>query len=240
METGEKRAFKNGIYEQLARIGKAVSNPHRLELLDVLAQGERRVELLAQETHLTVANTSQHLQVLRAAHLVEVRRDGVSIYYRLASPSVYRLWGALRDAGQSQLAEIDRLVDLYLRERKAFAPISREELQARLSDGDTIVLDVRPALEYRHGHITGARSIPVDELEKRLEELDPQRDIVAYCRGVYCVFADEAVSLLRARGLHAYRYAEGFPDWAAADLPITRDDTAQPISANTNAPTTAG
>jgi rhodanese-related sulfurtransferase len=214
------RAFKDPLYAQFARLGKALASPARLELLDLLAQGERPVEDLAHEAHLSTANASAHLQVLSRAHLAASRKVGLRVYYRLADPSVYRLWVALREAGRSQLAEIDRLVAGYLQDRQKFAPISREELLARLAAGNTIVLDVRPALEYQQGHIASARSIPVDALEQRLAELDPQREVVAYCRGVYCVFADEAVALLRAHGIQAFRYEEGFPDWAAAGLPV--------------------
>ncbi|HEX6123067.1 MAG TPA: metalloregulator ArsR/SmtB family transcription factor, partial [Ktedonobacterales bacterium] len=208
------------LYAQFARLGKALSSPARLELLDLLAQGERSVEALAREAGLTVANASAHLQVLARAQLVLPRKSGLHVHYQLADPSVYRLWVALREVGSAQLAEIDRLVGTYLRDRQTLEPLSRDDLLARLTRGDTVVLDVRPTLEYRQGHIAGARSIPLDELDARLGELDPQCEIVAYCRGPYCVFADEAVALLRARGLRAFRYGEGFPDWAAAGFPV--------------------
>ena len=214
------RAFKERLYAQFARLGKALASPARLELLDLLAQGERSVEALARETNLSMANASAHLQVLARAQLVASRKMGLRVHYRLADPSVYRLWAALREAGTSQLAEIDRLAGMYLQDRQALEPLSRDELLARLTRGDTVVLDVRPALEYQQGHIAGARSTPLDELEARLAELDPAREVVAYCRGPYCVFADEAVALLRAHGRRAYRYAEGFPEWAAAQLPV--------------------
>ena len=196
-----------------------------MELLDLLAQGERSVEELAREAGLSLANASAHLQALARAQLVAARKAGLHVYYRLADPSVYRLWAALREAGSAQLAEIDRLVRLYLDDRQALEPLSRADFLLRLTVGETVVLDVRPTLEYRQGHVAGARSIPVAELEARLGELDPRREVVAYCRGPYCVFADEAVALLRARGLRAYRYAEGFPEWAMAGLPIAEGDT---------------
>jgi rhodanese-related sulfurtransferase len=218
-----ERAFKASLYRQFARLGKALASPARLELLDLLAQGERSVEELAQEADLGMANASAHLQALSRAQLVASRKTGLRVYYRLADPSVFRLWVALREAGECQLAEIDRLVTTYLQDRHALQPVSRKDLVQRLSDGETIVLDVRPLLEYRQGHIAGARSIPVEELERRLAELAPHRQIVAYCRGPYCVFADEAVTMLRAHGFAAQRYVEGYPDWAAAGLPITRD-----------------
>jgi rhodanese-related sulfurtransferase len=214
------RTFKASLYRQFARLGKALASPARLELLDLLAQGERSVEELAQEAALSVANASAHLQALSQAQLVASRKAGLRVYYRLADPSVFQLWVALRTAGEHQLAEIDRLVALYFQDRQTLQPLSREELQERLTDGQTIVLDVRPALEYRQGHIVGARSMPVNELEQRLAELEAHRQIVAYCRGPYCVFADEAVTLLRGRGFQAQRYAEGYPDWAAAGLPV--------------------
>jgi rhodanese-related sulfurtransferase len=220
MQTDEKRAFKNQLYEQFARLGKALANPHRLELLDVLAQCERTVEALAQETGLSVANASQHLQILRTAHLVEVRREGVSMYYRMADESVFRMWQAMRTVGEAQLAEIDRVVQMFLQDRTRLQPIDAQELLQSLSDDQVIVLDVRPAEEYAAGHLPRARSIPVTELEARLAELPVDREIVAYCRGPYCVFADEAVALLRARGYQAHRLAEGLPDWKALGFPI--------------------
>src|SRR5690348_13283303 len=179
------RAFKERLYAQFARLGKALASPARLELLDLLAQGERPVEELAREAALSVANASAHLQVMARAQLVAPRRVGLRVYYRLADPSVYALWAALRDAGSRQLAEIDRLVATYLENRPALEPVSRDDLLARLAGGATVVLDVRPALEYRHGHIAGAHSVPLDELERRLGELDPAREVIAYCRGPY-------------------------------------------------------
>jgi rhodanese-related sulfurtransferase len=220
MQTDEKRTFKNQLYEQFARLGKALASPHRLELLDVLAQCERTVEALAQETCMSVANASQHLQVLRAAHLVEVRREGVSMYYRLADEGVFRMWQAMRTVGEAQLAEIDRVVQTFLQDRTLLQPMGAQELLHRLSDDQVIVLDVRPAVEYIAGHLPQARSIPVTELETRLAELPVDKEIVAYCRGPYCVFADEAVAFLRARGYHAYRLEQGLPEWRTLGLPV--------------------
>jgi rhodanese-related sulfurtransferase len=171
-----------------------------------------------------VANASAHLKVLRHACLVESRKDGLRVYYRLADPAVYRLWSALRHVGERQLAEIDRLVATYLREREELEAVSRDELRGRLAEGTVTVLDVRPAVEYRQGHIAGARSVPMGELAARLDELDPAREVVAYCRGPYCVYADEAVALLRDRGYAATRYEEGYPEWAAAGLPVAGDE----------------
>jgi len=221
-----QRAFKDQMYAQFARLGKALASPARLELLDLLAQGERPVEALALEAALSVANASAHLRVLHQARLVESRKEGLRVYYRLADPAVYRLWSALRQVAERQLAEIDRLVATYLTERETLEALSRDELRQRLAEGTAAVVDVRPAVEYRQGHIAGARSIPVDELAARLDELDPAQEVVAYCRGPYCVFADEAVALLRDRGYAATRYAEGYPEWAAAGLPIAPDERA--------------
>jgi rhodanese-related sulfurtransferase/DNA-binding transcriptional ArsR family regulator len=220
MQTSEKRTFKNQLYEQFARLGKALASPHRLELLDVLAQCERTVEALALETGMPVANASQHLQVLRAAHLVEVRREGVSMYYRLADESVFSMWQALRTVGEAQLAEIDRVVQAFLQDRTRLQPMSAHELLQRLSDDQILLLDVRPTEEYEAGHLPQARSIPVTELEARLAELPVDREIVAYCRGPYCVFADEAVVLLRGRGYQARRLEQGVPEWRLLGLPV--------------------
>src|SRR5205823_1827365 len=212
MKTQDKRAFKNQLYEQFARIGKALSSAHRLELLEVLAQGEHSVEVLAQETGMPVANASQHLQVLRAAQLVEVRREGVYIYYRLADEQVFTLWQAMRQVGEARIAEIDRIVDIYLHDRSLLQPIGAHELLQRLVDDNIILLDVRPVEEYAAGHLPEALSIPVAELEARLQELPSDKEIVAYCRGPYCVFADEAVVLLHAIGYSSRRLEVGVPD----------------------------
>jgi rhodanese-related sulfurtransferase len=214
------RPFKDRLYAEFAAIGKALANPHRLELLDLLAQGERSVEELAAEAALSVANASAHLQVLRRARLVEAERRGLNVLYRLASPEVFQLWRTLRDLGSARLAEIDRLVQTYLTDRAALEAIGREELRRLLAEGAVVVLDVRPDVEFRQGHIPGARSIPVAELDRRLAELPRDREIVAYCRGPYCVFADEAVQLLRRHGFRARRLADGLPEWRAAGLPV--------------------
>jgi rhodanese-related sulfurtransferase len=225
------REFKDQLYAEFARIGKALASSQRLELLDLLAQGERSVEDLAREAALPIANASQHLHVLRAARLVDSRKEGLYVYYRLADPAVYTLWRALREVGERQLAEIDRLVETYMRHPEHLEPLSRDDLVRRLSEGDAILLDVRPALEYQQGHITGARSIPVEQMAARLDELNPDQEVVAYCRGPYCVFADEAIALLRSRGFTARRYVEGYPEWAAAGLPIERGPTTDETTA---------
>ncbi len=216
----DKRAFKNQLYEHFARIGKALSSGHRLELLEVLAQGEHSVEALAHETEMSVANASQHLQVLRAAQLVEVRREGIYIYYRLADERVFGMWQAVRQVGEARIAEIDRVVDTYLHDRNLLQPIGAHELLQRLVDDNVILLDVRPVEEYAAGHLPNARSIPVAELEAHLSELPQDKEIVAYCRGPYCVFADEAIALLRTSGYIARRLEQGLPDWRALGLPV--------------------
>jgi rhodanese-related sulfurtransferase/DNA-binding transcriptional ArsR family regulator len=220
MNKQDKRAFKDQLYEQFARIGKALASAHRLELLEVLAQGEHSVEELARETGMPVANASQHLQVLRAAQLVDVRREGVYIYYRLADEQVFTLWQTMRQVGEARIAEIDRIVDTYLHDRNQLQPIGAAELLQRLVEGNIILLDVRPAEEYTAGHLPDALSIPVAELEARLPELPQDKEIVAYCRGPYCVFADEAVALLRTNGYNAHRLEQGLPDWRALGLPV--------------------
>lgn len=216
------RAFKDHLYAQFARLGKALASPLRLELLDVLAQGERTVEELAQETARPIANTSQHLRVLYQARLVEVRKDGLYAYYRLADPAVFAALQAVRVLGERQLAEIDRLVETYLHHPEHLAPISSVELSHRMAEGVVVVLDVRPAIEYHQGHITGAVSMPLDELEARLADIPPNQEIVAYCRGPYCLFADDAVALLTVKGYRARRLQEGYPEWQAAGLPTER------------------
>lgn len=220
MQTSEKRTLKNQLYEQFARIGKALASPHRLELLEVLAQCERTVEALAHETGLAVANASQHLQVLRAARLVETRREGTSIFYRLASESVSALWLSLRTVGESHLAEIDWVVAAFLQDRAQWQPITAEALLKELRGDQVILLDVRPAEEYQAGNLPRALSIPVAELEARLSEVPPDREIIAYCRGPYCVFADEAVEILRTHRYHARRLEQGVADWRALGLPV--------------------
>ncbi len=220
MKIETKRQFKDQLYAQFARIGKALANPHRLELLDLLAQGERTVEELADETTLPIANVSQHLQVLRAAQLVDVRRQGLYAYYRLADQRVFQVWQTLRKLGDLQLAEVNHLARNFLQDRSAFQSITATELLQRLETGSGLVLDVRPETEYRSGHIAGARSIPINELESRLDELPRGQEIIAYCRGPYCVFADEAVTLLLQHGYDARRLIEGLPDWQALDLPV--------------------
>src|SRR6266545_188472 len=217
------RAAKAVLFDEFARVGKALASGRRIELLDVLANGERTVEGLAREGGLSVANTSQHLQVLRRARLVATRRDGTSVYYRLASPEVFELWRALRTLATSRLAEVERLAAAYLGARDELEPVTREELARRLQDDDgLVVLDVRPVAEHAAGHLPGAVSIPLAELRRRLAELPGDREIVAYCRGPFCAFAHEAVAVLTDAGLTARRLEDGLPEWAAGGLAVTR------------------
>jgi rhodanese-related sulfurtransferase len=217
------RGAKMALFDQFARAAKALASGRRLELLDVLANGERSVDALAGEVGLSVANTSQHLQVLRQAGLVATRREGTSIHYRLAGPEVFELWRSLRTLASARLAEVERLTAAYLGGRDELEPVTREELTRRLQDGDPlVVLDVRPAAEHAAGHLPGAVSIPVGELRRRLAELPADREIVAYCRGPYCAFAHQAVALLREEGFTAQRLEDGLPEWRAAGLAVTR------------------
>lgn len=220
MKPEKKRQFKARLFGEFARIGKALASPHRLQLIEVLAQGERTVEQLAADVGSPVANVSQHLQVLRAAQLVTVRREGLYAHYALSDPHVFRVWQALRDLGQARLAEVDQVVTEYLGSRDEMEAVTAAELHRRFQAGDVVVLDVRPQLEFEAGHIAGARSVPFDELIKRLRELPPDTEIVAYCRGPYCVFADEAVAALRAKGFRAKRLTDGLPDWRLRGFPV--------------------
>lgn len=210
---------KTALYEQFARIGKALANPARLELLDLLAQGERSVEDLADAAGLRIGNTSAQLQQLRNARLVATRKDGTRVYYRLADDDVAAFTATLKLLAHGRLAEIDAAARAYLGDRDSMTPLTRDQLAARIDDGDVTVLDVRPAAEYRAGHIPGARSIPLDELTERLAELPRDTDVVAYCRGPYCVFAPEAVRVLRAAGYRARLLEDGLPEWRLAGYP---------------------
>ena len=217
------RAAKTALFDEFARAAKALASGRRIELLDVLANGERTVEVLAAEVGLSVANTSQHLQILRRAGLVAGRKEGTSVYYRLAAPEVFELWRAVRSLAASRLAQVERLAAAYLGARDELEPVTREELGRRLEDDDDlVVLDVRPAAEHAAGHLPGAVSIPVGELRRRLADLPRDREIVAYCRGPYCAYAHEAVALLRQEGFSARRLEDGLPEWQAAGLAVSR------------------
>lgn len=211
---------KLALFAEFASVARALGHPHRLELLEHLAQGERSVETLAKRTNLSVANASQHLQQLRRAGLVASRRDGKFVLYRLADENVLALMNSVQRVAEQNLAEVDRIVHGYFNDRDAMEPVSREDLLQRSRDGVVTVLDVRPADEFAMGHLPGAVNIPLGELETRLSELDAGQEIVAYCRGTYCVLSFEAVAALRARGFNVRRLEEGFPEWKAAGLGI--------------------
>lgn len=203
------------MYEQIARVGKAVASPHRLELLDLLSQGARTVESLADAGGMPMANASQHLQVLRAARLVETRKRGLFVEYRLADPGVERFYLALRSLAEARLAELQDIARRFVDERDGLEQVDREQLLRRVRSGEVTVIDVRPAEEYRAAHIPGAISVPLAELKQRLADLPQGREIVAYCRGPYCVMAIEAVEVLRRKGLRARRMEDGVADWRA-------------------------
>ena len=221
-----KRIVKDRVYEQLARIGTAVSSAKRLEILDLLSQSPRTVESIAQEAHLTVANTSRHLQVLRAARLVEAEKEGVFVRYRLADDTVADFFRSLRVLAASRLAELDQITRQFFQGQEVLEPIDRKALLARTRKGLVTVLDVRPQEEYQAGHITGAISIPLAELKDRLAELPRDQEIVAYCRGPYCVLAAQAVELLREHGLRVVRLEDGVADWRAYGLRVSVGDKA--------------
>jgi rhodanese-related sulfurtransferase len=216
---GDRRA-KDALFDAFAEVAKALASGRRTEIVDVLAQGERSVEEVAEELGQTVANTSHHLRALARAGLVRTRRDATRIFYGLASERVAMLWAALRDVAAEHVAGIDHLAEAYLGDRDSLQAITREELSDRLGRGDLVVLDVRPEPEYRAGHIAGARSVPVGELRRNLRALPKETDVVAYCRGPYCVYADDAVRELRRRGYRASRLEDGFPEWKRAGLPV--------------------
>ena len=210
----------NPLFQQVARIGQAIGSAPRLALLDMLRQGPRTVEALAQEVGLSFANTSQHLQILSRAGLVQSRRHGNRVIYRLASERVGELWSSVRDVAARHVAEVNGLADEYLGDRAGLEHVTADDLADRLASGEVVLLDVRPESEFRAGHIAGARSAPLPSLDTLVPDLSRRREIVAYCRGHYCVYADDAVRLLRAHGLKARRLDVGFPEWRRAGLPV--------------------
>jgi rhodanese-related sulfurtransferase len=213
------RAAKDALFDAFAEVAKALASGRRAEIVDVLAQGERSVEQLADEIGQSVANTSHHLRAMARAGVLRTRREGTRIVYMLASERVGEVWAAMRDVATEHVAGINELARAYVGDRAGLEPVTRRELEARLKAGDTMVLDVRPSAEFVAGHIAGARSVPVSEL-RRLRSLSKDTEIVAYCRGPYCVYADEAVRQLRRRGFDARRLEDGFPEWKRAGLPI--------------------
>jgi rhodanese-related sulfurtransferase/DNA-binding transcriptional ArsR family regulator len=218
------RAAKDALYEAFAEVAKSMGSGRRVEIVDLLAQGERSVEAIAGEIGQSVANTSHHLRALARGGLVATRRDGTRIYYALASERVEELWSAMRDVAVDHLAGLDRLASAYLGDRDGVEVVDRAELAARLKRGEVVVLDVRPEPEFIAGHIAGARSVPITELRRHLRALPKGNDIVAYCRGPYCVYADDAVRELNRKGFRARRLIDGFPEWKRAGLPVGAGD----------------
>lgn len=215
-------SFKHDLFNQFARVGKALSNGNRLELLEFLAQGERSVDELSKISGLSVANTSQHLQQLRQAGLVVSRKQGLKVHYRLSGDDVLLLLNALREVAERHVSDVDRLVDSYLTMKDDLEPIPREELLQRAKDGLVTVLDVRPAEEFAAGHVPGAVNVPLETLEQFLDQLGSDQEIVAYCRGPHCVLAFDAVAKAREKGINARRLEDGFPEWRLAGLPVTK------------------
>jgi DNA-binding transcriptional ArsR family regulator/rhodanese-related sulfurtransferase len=236
------RVAKESLYDGFAEVAKALGNGRRAEIVDLLAQGERHVEEIAAAIDQSIANTSFHLRALASVGLVTTRRDGTRIYYRLASDQVGELWAALRQVAVAHHDVLDALADAYLGDRDGLDMVRRDELARRLRDGDLIIIDVRPEGEYGAGHIAGAVSIPIDRLARQLRSLPADVDVVAYCRGPYCVFADDAVRLLRRRGRRARRLEDGFPEWRRAGLPIATvtDDQATPRATTALSRSTGG
>lgn len=219
---------KHAVLACFAEVAQALGHAHRLELLEHLAQAERSVELLASRSGLSFANTSRHLQHLKRAHLVAARREGKRVFYRLADDAVVDLLSALRRVGERNVAEVRRVVSDYYDERDSFEPVSRKELAQRMRDGLVTVLDVRPEDEFAAGHLPGALNIPLPDLKHRLSRLPRDKEIVAYCRGTYCVFSFEAVAALRARGFKAHRLQDGFPEWRVAGMPVVTGPASSP------------
>jgi rhodanese-related sulfurtransferase/DNA-binding transcriptional ArsR family regulator len=224
----EQRQVKERLFSLCAEIGKAISSPKRFQLLDLIAQGERTVEDLARETGLTINNTSSHLSVLTAARLIRKRKEAQSVYHRLASPEVVALMRSVQAVSRSGSHEVEHLAQTYLEGRDELEPLTASELRERLRSGEVTLIDVRPELEYRAGHIEGAVSVPIEKLKARFAEFPRSRPVIAYCRGPYCVFAVDAVEQLRKRGFKSFRLAVGYPDWAAAGLPVEIGEQAAP------------
>jgi rhodanese-related sulfurtransferase len=218
------RAAKDALYDGLAEVAKALASGRRSEIVDLLAQGERSVEEISAEIGQTVANTSHHLRAMARAGVLTTRRDGTRIFYRLASERVAELWAALRDVAGEHVAGLERLAGAYLGDRDGVEVVDRAELAARLKRREVLVVDVRPAAEYLAGHIAGARSVPMAELRRQLRALPKDGEVVAYCRGPYCVYADDAVRELNRKGFRARRLIDGFPEWKRAGLPVAAGD----------------
>ncbi len=219
------REFKDLVFEQFAKIAQAFSAPKRLEIIELLSQGERDVDSLSQQVSMTVANTSRHLQILKSTRLVETRREGVRIFYRIADEDVVNGWLRLQSLAEKRSAELKETARTFFNERDSMEPITKEELMKRAQNNDAIILDVRPYQEYQSGHIPGSLSIPLSELKNRLNEIPQDREVVAYCRGPYCVLSAEAMGILRDAGFKTVRLKEGLPEWKAAGLPVESNAT---------------
>ncbi|MDP8987930.1 MAG: metalloregulator ArsR/SmtB family transcription factor [Actinomycetota bacterium] len=220
--TTRRRAAKDELFDAFASVAKALSSGRRAEVVELLAQGERPVQQIADAIGQSVANTSHHLQALAGVGLVTTRREGTYVYYRLASPEVADLWRAVREVAAAHVGQIDDLAAAYLGHREQLETVTGKELLRRLRGGNIVVIDVRPEAEYSAGHIAGARSVPVAEITRRLDELPDDTEVVAYCRGPYCVYADDAVRILTSAGRHASRLEDGYPEWERAGLPVER------------------
>jgi DNA-binding transcriptional ArsR family regulator/rhodanese-related sulfurtransferase len=216
----EKRVFKNKVYSLLSQMVKAMANPHRLEIIDLLGQSGRTVEEIASETEMSIANASQHLQVLKASNLVEVQREGNYIRYHLANDNIFKTWSALREVGFERVAEINKLMHDYREKKSVLEAITIDELVTRMKSKNTVLLDIRPIEEFNSGHIAGALSVPLETLSAMIKTLPKNKFYIAYCRGPLCVFADEAVSILNKKGYKATRLDEGFPDWKLRGLAV--------------------
>lgn len=217
------REFKDNIYSELASIAKALANPHRLEIIELLAQGPNPVEYIAENTEISIASASHHLQILKKTRLAKDEKKGKYSYYSLANSRVYEVWKSLRELGFSQNAEIERLIRDFRKNRQSLETITSEDLQKRIGKNEVLVLDVRPKEEYEDGHIAKAISIPTDQLADRLNELPKNKEIIAYCRGPLCAMADEAVEMLKKYGFHSRRLNEGYPEWMLQELPIEQN-----------------
>ncbi len=217
------REFKNVVFEQFARIAHAFAAPKRLEIIDILAQGERDVDSLAHEGAMTVANASRHLQILKAARLVENRREGVRIFYKLTNDDVFDCWKNLQSIAEKRVAEIREINRLFMEERDSMETISAAELWQRIQNNNVVVLDVRPAYEYEQSHIPKSISMPIAQLKDKISELSSDTEVVAYCRGPYCVLSPEAIAILKKAGIKAIRLEEGLPEWKRAGLPVEQN-----------------
>ncbi|MDP2265104.1 MAG: metalloregulator ArsR/SmtB family transcription factor [Thiobacillus sp.] len=224
MSNPDSPSPKKALFEQFARLAKAMASANRLELLETLAQGERGVDALAEASRMSIANTSHHLQVLREGGLVESRKEGVQVFYRLKDEAIPTLLSIMGEIAERQLAEVERIVREHFASKDGLQPLRREELIRQVLAGEAVVIDVRPEGEYRSGHIQGAVNIPLEDLPKRLTELPKDQEIVAYCRGPYCILAYEAVEQLRKHGYTSRRLEGGFPEWKAEHYPVTQDD----------------